>query len=200
MDIASVISDVAPWISAALTGGPVGLAAKAAEVAANALGLATTSPAAVTTILNAGLTPEQTVALKKADNDFQYTMKKAGYDHVEQMGHLDLDQIAAVNATMIAELQNADKDTWLQKNWRPLCGLAVAAGSFLGVTFTGAVCVMGLWMHDASAIGILPSISASIALVLGVPGAAVGIVAWHKGKEETAAASTVSVSESGVSK
>ena len=49
--ISSVLSDIAPWLITGLTGGPVGLAAKAATTIAGALGLGSSTVNDVTSLL-----------------------------------------------------------------------------------------------------------------------------------------------------
>lgn len=185
----SFLGDVAPWINAALTGGPVGLAVKAAETAASALGLSDSSVAAVTSAVDSSsMSGAQTLALKQAEEDFKSKMQAAGYQNIQALAKNDLDEMAIVNATMVQELQNTKTETWLQANWRPLCGLSVAFGSAGSVVLAGATCAMAIFEKDANAISQLPGLLSSMAIVLAVPGAAVGITAWHKGTEEVAVA------------
>ena len=122
-------------------------------------------------------------------------MLQAGYKDKESMAKMDLDQIAAVNATMVAELNNSKTESWLQKNWRPLCGISVALGSFFGVVLTGVAFGAAIFFRDAEILTKLPDAVSSIALVLGVPGAAVGIIAWHKGNQEVQDSKNTGVAE-----
>lgn len=190
MTISSAISDVIPWLTTALTGGPVGLAAKAAVTIANSLGLSDPTVNGVTTALSSlTMTSADKVALQTAENNFQLAMKQAGYTNQQVLAKYDLDEIAAINVTIQAELANSQKETWLQKSWRPLNGLTVAAGSFIA---TCAACFL-FWRaivdKDSTALTIIPQLASSIAIILAVPGAAVGITAWHKGVADTVAAS-----------
>lgn len=72
-------------------------------------------------------------------------------------------------------------DTWYQKAWRPINGFAVAAGSFVGTVAVCLLALQALYLHDTAALNVIPQLASSIALILAVPGAAVGIAAWHKG-------------------
>ena len=86
MDFTAIIKTVAPWIGTAL-GGPLG--GMAVEAAANALGLSDKTTEAVKTAI-AGASPEQMLALKKADQDFALSMQALGFKQIT-----DLEAIAA---------------------------------------------------------------------------------------------------------
>jgi len=86
MDWQSIVKTVAPWIGTAL-GGPLG--GMAVEAAANALGVSDKTTDAVKQAL-AGVTPDQMLALKKADQDFALQMQSLGFKQVT-----DLENIAA---------------------------------------------------------------------------------------------------------
>ncbi len=86
MDWQGLIKTIAPWIGTAI-GGPLG--GMAVEAAANALGLSDKTVESVKQALS-GATPEQLLALKKADQDFQLAMETLGFKQVT-----DLEAIAA---------------------------------------------------------------------------------------------------------
>lgn len=182
-NILSALGDIAPWINAGLNGGPVGVGMLAVSKLAAALGLSTnqTPDSLKTAISDMQLTGDQQIALEKADNDFEFQMKAAGYKNIEALQKMDLDQIATINATMVTELQNSDKEQWYQKAWRPVCGFAVAAGSFMGVMVCGLLFWRAIIDKDPTALNAIPGLATSMAMILGVPGAAVGIAAWHRG-------------------
>jgi hypothetical protein len=85
-DFIDIMKTVAPWIGTAL-GGPLG--GMAVEAAASALGLSTKTADAVKQAIS-GATPEQMLALKKADQDFAVQMKALGFKN-----EADLEAIAA---------------------------------------------------------------------------------------------------------
>jgi hypothetical protein len=86
MDWSSIVRTVAPWIGTAL-GGPLG--GMAVEAAANALGLSDKTADAVKQAIS-GATPEQMLALKRADQDFAIHMQELGFKQVT-----DLEALAA---------------------------------------------------------------------------------------------------------
>lgn len=81
MDWMKLVSTVAPWIGTAL-GGPLG--GMAVEAAANALGLNEKTVESVKAALS-GVTPEQMLALKQADQAFALQMQALGFKNVADM-------------------------------------------------------------------------------------------------------------------
>jgi len=86
MDWIAILKTVAPWIATAATG-PLG--GMAVEAAANALGIGEKTTDAVKQALS-GVTPEQMLALKQADQAFALQMQALGFKQIT-----DLESIAA---------------------------------------------------------------------------------------------------------
>lgn len=84
MDWKVLLSTVAPWIATAITGPLGGMAVGAA---ADALGLSEKTQSALKTAL-AGVSPEQMMALKNADQVFQVRMQELGFTHIEKLEEL----------------------------------------------------------------------------------------------------------------
>jgi hypothetical protein len=177
-----LIQQALPWLTAAL-GGPIGLATMAANKLAQHIGVTAGAGSIVEDVKSVlkGFNPEQVAELKKIELDFQKEMKVLGYKHEEQLLQFDLDQIKTVNETIRVELQNSANEAWYQKAWRPACGFSVALGSFLGVIGTCYLSYKGIILKDANAMVAIPALATSIATILAIPGAAVGIAAWHRG-------------------
>lgn len=91
MDFKSIIGAVAPWIATAM-GTP--LAGMAVEAAAGALGLSEKTVDAVKTAIS-GATPEQMLALKNADAEFALKMQALGFEHVEALEKLAIEDRAS---------------------------------------------------------------------------------------------------------
>ena len=98
MDWTSIIKTVAPWIGTAL-GGPLG--GMAVEAAASALGLGDKTVEAVKQAIS-GVTPEQMLALKTADQTFSVQMQALGFKQVA-----DLEAIAAGDRDSARRMQTA---------------------------------------------------------------------------------------------
>lgn len=86
MDLIQVLKAVSPWIASTIAGPLGGLAVQAA---ADALGLSDKTLAAVQGAI-AGVTPEQLLALKTADQGFALQMQALGFKQIS-----DLEAIAA---------------------------------------------------------------------------------------------------------
>ena len=117
--VKQVLAKVAPVVGTAL-GGPLGGAAGA--VIASALGIdaeQAKDPAAVSAAI-AGATPDQLLALRKADQDFQARMAELGFKNTA-----DLEQIAASDRANARQREAAIRDHTPQ-----LLALVVTAGFF----------------------------------------------------------------------
>lgn len=97
MDFKTIIATVAPWIGTAL-GGPLG--GMAVEAAANALGLSSKTTDSVKQALS-GATPEQMLALKQADQVFALQMQKLGYDNIEKLASLAVENTKDARAMQV---------------------------------------------------------------------------------------------------
>lgn len=117
MDWQSIIKTVAPWIATAL-GGPLG--GLAVDAAANAFGLTEKTTDAVKAAI-AGATPEQMLALKKADQDFQVTMQQLGFKQIA-----DLEAIAAGDRKDARDMQKATRS-----NVPAILSIGVTLGYFM---------------------------------------------------------------------
>jgi hypothetical protein len=90
MDWKAIISSVAPWIGTAL-GGPIG--GMAVTAVSNALGLSDKTEAGIKQALS-GVTPEQMLALKEADNSFSLQMQALGFQNQKDLAKLNDDDRA----------------------------------------------------------------------------------------------------------
>lgn len=100
MDWQSLLKTIAPWIGTAI-GGPLG--GMAVEAVGNALGLQDKTVETVKQALS-GATPEQMLAVKKADQDFAVQMQTLGYKQIA-----DLEAIAAGDRKSARDMQMANK-------------------------------------------------------------------------------------------
>ena len=98
MDWKSIVSTVAPWIGTAL-GGPLG--GLAVSAIADALGLSEKTTEAIKAAVS-GASPEQLLALKKADQDFALRMQELGFKQLA-----DLEAIAAADRKDARDMQKA---------------------------------------------------------------------------------------------
>lgn len=96
MDFTTILKTVAPWIGTAL-GGPAG--AWAVTAAANALGLTDKTTDSIKQALS-GVTPEQMLALKQADQAFAEQMQALGFKQIT-----DLEALAAGDRKSARDMQ-----------------------------------------------------------------------------------------------
>jgi hypothetical protein len=129
MDWKAIVGTVAPWIGTAL-GGPLG--GMAVEAAAGALGLSEKTTDAVKAAIS-GATPEQMLALKKADQDFALQMQALGFKQIT-----DLEAIAAGDRKDARAMQVALRSV-----------VPAALTWFLVSAFVGTLC--GLFMREVPA-------------------------------------------------
>jgi hypothetical protein len=116
MDLTTILKAIAPWIGTAL-GGPLG--GVAVSFAGKALGLTDATQETLKTAL-AGMTPEQSLALKQADNDFQAHMQQLGFDHLDKLEALAVDNTKDARAMQVAT-----------KSWIPgTLAILITAGFF----------------------------------------------------------------------
>lgn len=93
----------------------------------------------------------------------------------------DTAQVVAVNSTMQTENSNSANEAWYQKAWRPFNGFVVGIASLVAVVGVFLLLYDGIQNKDAAAIGAIPAVAMAVAAILAIPGAAVGITAWHRG-------------------
>ena len=176
------------------------LGSKLAEFGLPLLGAALPVPggAAIGAALAAALgakTPEEVMEKLQSSDEAKLIAQQFQSQHEERILTLLLDaekaersadtaELSAVNETIREELRNSANETWYQKAWRPANGFCVAIGSFVGVVFTCYLFYLGIIEKDLTAINAVPQLATALALILGIPGAAVGIASWHRGKQK----------------
>lgn len=172
-----------PLLGAAL---PIPGGAAIGTALAAAIGSKSADPQDILTALTANADAVQKA--KEFEAQHQERLLQMQYDFELAQRKQDSADLANVNTTMQAEAVNSASEAWYQKAWRPANGFAVALGSFMSVGATCWLFYLGLVDHDMSALNVVPQLATSVATILAVPGAAVGIAAWHRGKMQVAQA------------
>ncbi len=126
MDWKALVATVAPWIGTAL-GGPLGGAAVGAI--ADALGLSDKTEASIKSALS-GVTPEQLLAIKSADQAFAIKLQELGYQNTK-----DIEALAA------GDRDSARKREMTVQDWTPRVLAYLVVGAFIGVI----IGVLGGW-------------------------------------------------------
>lgn len=102
------LSKAAPYITTALSGNVLGLATTAAKDLVGILGLKDSKNPVeeVLKALNNGITPEQTVELKRIEKEFEVKMKELGYSNIQE-----LEKIAVSDRKSARDREVSIKDT-----------------------------------------------------------------------------------------
>lgn len=176
-DWRSIAADVAKLglpLLGEIFGGPAGAgvgAALASHVAAKS-----GEPADVLAALQSGAD-----ALAKA-REFELTYQERFLAIVTAAASKD---IAEVNQTMRTEA--AAPEDRFQRYWRPFNGYVVGLASLESVSLVSYLFYKALahpgvdGLSLAAIVNSLPQLAMALAAILAVPGAAVGIAAWHRG-------------------
>lgn len=178
LPIALALAQFAPMIAGWLGG------QKAEEVAGKVVGIAQQ--------VTGQSSPDATEAALAADPNLAFQFQKAVLDQQAHLAEIAADvtkaelatdtaQVQEVNTTMQAEVANSANESWYQKGWRPFNGFVVGLGSFVAVCFVCYLFYVAIIQKDLAALNMVPQLATAIAMILAVPGAAVGITAWHRG-------------------
>lgn len=174
-DVGDFIGKVAPTVGSLL--GPAGAAV--GTLISSALGTDNNPDAVMKELKN---NPDAIIKIKEIEANKQVELEKIAASLVQE----DTKALQSINQTMQVELQNSDKETWYQKGWRPANGFAVAIGSLGAVFFVFYLFYKALTDNTLTAnlpaiLAMIPNLAMSVASLLAIPGAAVGISAWHRG-------------------
>lgn len=184
-DVGDVVAPVANIVGSILSGNVVGAAVTAGKLVASAFGVEATPEAVMKAY---GDDPEAKRKLLELQLTHQVELQKLLVQVTLAEIAADTAAISEVNQTMRAEVVNSEKESWYQKAWRPACGFAVALGSFAAVVGTVWAFFEALAHGKADMLAQVPNMATSVAIILGAPGAAVGIASWHRGMRQREAA------------
>lgn len=155
--------------------------------------------AAIASQIGTNEKPEAILAKLQGDPDALLKMQKFEIDNAMQLKLIaeraqadadaaDAAQVASVNTTMQAEATNSASENWWQTGWRPFNGYVVGLTSFLATMFVCFLFYKALTAPNAqggltlpAVLAVIPQLAQSVAMLLAIPGAAVGITAWHRG-------------------
>jgi hypothetical protein len=136
----------------------------------------------VTGILKADPAKAALVAAEIEKQELEYFRLRNA--HELSLRDKDTADMQIVNDTFTQELQNSANEAWYQKAWRPANGFCVALGSFVGVIGVTWLMFEAIGHGNTNALLAVPQLATAIAMILAVPGAAVGIAAWKRGSAQ----------------
>ena len=129
--------------------------------------------------------PRQAAAAIERNPELQLKLQQAMAPVLIAQYEAETRRLESVNQTMQAESRS---EHWPQYSWRPFWGFASAAAFFIVTAF---VCVLG-WQaiqgRMPEALPVLPMLISSFATLFAIPGAILGVAAWHRGKQQRLAA------------
>ncbi len=181
-DVGQIVAKAAPALGGILAG-PGGAAA--GEILAKAFGVES-APDKVIDALKSD--PAAIVKLRELESNERVRLEEIRTQADTAGIQEETKQLAAVNETMRAEISNSAGEAWYQKAWRPACGFAVASGSWIAAIISCyifySVIKLGGLTQIPTALSVISQFANSVATILAIPGAAVGISAWHRGKRQ----------------
>lgn len=100
--------------------------------------------------------------------------------------NVDLDKVAAqmmksVNVTMREE---AKSEHWVQYSWRPFWGFISGACFGVVCVFVCALAWRAVFGGRPDAIAMIPQLVGAFTALFAIPGAILGVAAWHRGVEK----------------
>jgi hypothetical protein len=168
-----------PLLGAAL---PIPGGAAIGTALASWIGSPSTNPTDILATINASA--EAAAKAKQFELENHQALMKMALDYELEQRKADTADLASVNATMQAEATASANENWWQTGWRPFNGYVLGMASMVTVGGVLYLAFLALSGKDANALNAIPTIVSSIAMVLAIPGAAVGITAWHRGRAQ----------------
>lgn len=124
-----------------------------------------------------GASPEQIVQLKQLEMEHKAGIERLMVEQAIAKAKAEASKIESVNTTMRVETKA--EDPWTRR-WRPFWGY------MSGTAFFILVCCIGYFVAtaEASFLKELPGIITALAVLFSIPGAILGVSAWHRGVKQ----------------
>jgi hypothetical protein len=180
--IAAQIAGAAPLIGTILAGPGGAAVGTAVKLIASVLGVEPTPESIESALAN---DPEALAKIKTIELNNQLELQKlvinleiVKIQEETKLAQEDTKRIEGVNLTMRTEAVSGGWPAF----WRPYWG--VVSGTAFGVVsvFVCYLAYEAIIAKDMSAMTMIPQIISSFTMLFGVPGAILGIAAWHRGK------------------
>lgn len=184
-DIANAVGKYAPLLATALTG-QAGAVAAIGSAVASTFGGVVDDPKDL--LLRIASDPEAEAKLKEIEANNRPVLERIAMERAANELAADTARHKEVNTTMRAEIA---KGGWAGF-WRPLWGV-LSAIAFVPVCWF--VCWLGyqaVLKGNPDALVMIPQLTAAFATLFAIPGAILGVSAWHRGKEKRIAAGETS--------
>lgn len=119
--------------------------------------------------------PKSMSEAEKADVKLQ--MRQFAADEMKN----DTSIVQAVNATMQVE---ARSDKWYVSGWRPFWGFTSGFAFLFVIILVCYLTWLAVLGGKPEAMAMIPQVIASFAALFAIPGAILGVSAWHRGKKQ----------------
>jgi hypothetical protein len=123
--------------------------------------------------------PEAAVTLMKIQSDNAVELKRVYLAAETRRIEEETKQQAETNKTIRDE---AKSDNWWTSGWRPYWGFISGTAFFVVVCAICYFVILAIKTKDASLLLVLPQVVMAIAALFSIPGAILGVSAWHRGK------------------
>ena len=136
------------------------------------------TPEALTTAIQ-GASPDQIIALRKMELDNEVELKELAFKTVK----LEVDREIAVTGSVNASIQaEAQSKWWFSAAWRPFWGFVSALAFFVVSVFCCFIAYEAVKTKNFQLLTVVPQLISAMAMLFSIPGAILGVTAWHRGK------------------
>ncbi len=170
-DVGKAIGKAAPLLGSAF--GPLGSAAGA--IVSTALGVEN-EPDAIVKAVSAS--PEAALRLREIESANRVELEKAVLQAETARLAEETKRILAVNTTMQKETAHGGFSGF----WRPFWGVISALAFAVVAVFVCFLAYEAIVGGKPEALNMIPQLVSSVALLFSIPGAILGVTAWHRGK------------------
>jgi len=123
------LTKILPWIGAAATGNVPALISMAAKTVGEVMGIDLKADAQTISDAVANATPDQVLALRQADNDFKLKAQAMGFNHIEEMARVGLEEDKAyIGDTQDARAKHSQNQSVFWMGVAIMVSFAVMAG------------------------------------------------------------------------
>jgi hypothetical protein len=182
MDLLKTIGKYSKLIPLALSG-PVGVASTIATVVRDVFGVESNDDAELARAIERD--PQAALKLRQIELDHRTELQRLAFQTASAHLAAETARIESVNQTMRVEAQS---EKWPQYSWRPFWGFISALAFLMVCVFVGIIAFEALKNKDPAAIAMVPQLVTSFATLFTIPGAILGITAWHRGRQKRVAA------------
>ena len=172
-DIKNVIGKAAPLLGT-VVGGPAG--GMVGSLLASAFGVQN-EPDAIHAAIKAN--PEAAVRLREIELDDKTELERFAMQNAANILAADTTRIESVNETMRQELH---AESWYQRGWRPFWGFVAGTAFFVVCCFVCYLAYEAISGKNPEAITMIPQLVSTMTLLFSIPGAILGVTAWHRGQ------------------